>query len=140
MLIVVDTDIVNYYIKNDKIWVDYKRLLKEKSADDSSNWVLCFATIQELFSWTLTEAKYDESVTSFIKECNIANVTLSCCRAAARIRNYYGRTETRWHDVWIAATAIDNNLPLVTNNPRHFSRLERKFRLKLVTKIRSKKE
>jgi tRNA(fMet)-specific endonuclease VapC len=27
------------------------------------------------------------------------------------------------HDMWIAATALERNLPLVTRNPRHFSRV-----------------
>jgi len=27
------------------------------------------------------------------------------------------------HDVWIAATAIERDLPLVTRNPRHFRRI-----------------
>jgi len=133
MLVVVDTNIVNYYIKNDKIWDEYKRLLKEKSADDPSNWVLCFATIQELFSWSLTQPDYDESITNFIKSCQIAPVTLSCCRTAARIRNFYGRTEARWHDVWIAAIAVDNHLPLVTNNPSDFGKLTRKFNLHVLS-------
>lgn len=27
------------------------------------------------------------------------------------------------HDVWIAATALEKNIPLVTHNPRHFTRI-----------------
>jgi len=130
MLVVIDTNVINYYLKNSLEWGKYNKLLNENRVASFVDWVLCFATIQELFSWSITQPKYDEPINEFIKSCRIAPMTLSCCKTAAKIRHYY-MGEARWHDVWIAATAVDYNIPLVTNNPNDFNRLIEKSNLKV---------
>lgn len=133
MLVVVDTDIVNYFLKNEPIWNNYEQKLLSIGAPNLFNWVLSFATVQELFVWAIQDKKYDTIITQFVMNCRLAPVTLSLCKTAAKIRASLNRKNTNWHDVWIAATAVDNNLNLVTNNVSHFTNLPKGFKLNLIT-------
>ncbi len=132
MKLVIDTDVINYHLKNDPTWTEYEKILKDNGAKSRADWVLCFATAQELLRWSLEQKEYHEKILEFIKSCVIAPVTLSGCQTAALLRQTAGG-ERRWHDIWIAATAIDNNLPLVTNNAKDYRIFETKFKLKIFT-------
>jgi predicted nucleic acid-binding protein len=122
MLAVIDTNVINFYLTNDVRWGNCVSILDANDIKLLKDWVLCFATVQELYGWALRERSYEKGIEALIQSCRIAPMSLSLCRATANLRLRLERSETKWHDVWIAATAIDNNLTLVTNNVRDFRR------------------
>lgn len=135
MRLLVDTCVIIYYFQRDPSWEGYSKLLKDHGAKELTDWVICFATAQELFLGSILHKQKTTEVADFLQRCLIAPLTLTVCYKAAQLRNLVGKTkERKWHDIWIAATALDHGLTLVTNNAKDFKPFVAKpFNLKLLT-------
>jgi len=124
--VVLDTNIVNYLIKGENIWKNYNELLNKNNVSNYEDWVLSFATITELFLWIIKDRSIESSIISLIELCPMAPTNISLCRKTAELANRISREryKSKWHDIWIASTAIEYRFPLVTNNYEDFKIFE----------------
>ena len=136
-LILLDTNIVNFILLDSPELQNYAWILNGK------RFALSFATMAELVLWKLMDMeKQDkllfrdamEKLNNFILDCVIFESSPSISfRAAALAFNYKKkhiekdeksdsniRFNKRWHDWWIAATAIEHKLDIVTHNAKDF--------------------
>lgn len=125
----MDTDVVSYVFKHDTRGRDFAPLLLGRSV------AVSFMTVAELRLWARSRdwgpVRRDEletfldryAVLPWSDEASTlwAEVTDVARRAGRRIQTA---------DAWIAATAIQYGLPLVTHNPKDYAGIER---LRLLT-------
>ena len=144
--ILIDTDIMNYIIKKET-----PELSKFESFLEEKKIVLSFVTIAELSFWRfqLIENKKNKreiqnfmnQLNNLISDCEIINSNVSISQIAASLAYDYKRKNKkekadnpdsikkirfskRWHDFWIAATALEYKLMLVTNNIDDFKNIK----------------
>ena len=135
--ILVDTNIVSDIIQGSEKFLKFKDIVQGKQL------VLSFASLPELYMWK--EEKPDrellEKINDFINDCRVIYSNIQIAMTVAKIAYEYEkrrkksefRHSRRWHDFWIAATAIENKLPLLTNNIKDFKWIGEKFGLNLLT-------
>jgi predicted nucleic acid-binding protein len=113
--IVVDTDIVSFWFKDDTRITQYRRHLIRKLL------ILSFATIAELDDWAVQRrwgAQRRERMERHLKRFVFCPVDREMCRLWAEVRQssrQQGRLIAN-ADAWIAATAIACGAPLLTHN------------------------
>jgi len=117
--VVVDTDVISYVFKGHSRAADYA------SALDGKQIVISFMTVAELKRWAIKRrwgverlAKLDQQLRQLI----VYPVDLDLCQKWAEVMmaaERIGRPMSS-QDAWIAATALQENLPLVTNNAKDF--------------------
>jgi len=135
--VLVDTNIINYILKGSK------ELEKFQSKIVGKQLVMSFASLPELFLWVEGEPSKEqrEKINDFINDCRVIYSNIQIAMTVAKIAYEYEkrrkksefRHSRRWHDFWIAATAIENKLPLLTNNIKDFKWIGEKFGLNLLT-------
>ena len=123
--IVVDTNVINYMLKKQPQFEKFRPFLERKQL------VLSFASVAELFFWKRIVKDEKERkrrmriLQEFIRRCMVIHSSLSLCIRAASLAYLFqkrgSKFRRKWHDIWIAATAIELNIPLVTNNKKDFS-------------------
>lgn len=131
--VVVDTDVVSYLLKDDTRAEYYRPLLKDKTL------IVSFMTIAEMDRWALvrqwgTTRRYHYE--KFMEQFIIYPSNRSLCAIWADITEalrLQGLVIT-CGDAWIAAAALQQNIPLVTHNARHYSAIDG---LSLITQARS---
>jgi tRNA(fMet)-specific endonuclease VapC len=120
--VLLDTDVFSYLLKrNDPRAEAYHRHVRGKSL------AISFVTVGELYwgaekrGWS--EAKRADLETS-LRSVIIVPFDLDVCRAYARLgalKTKDGSSRTiAANDRWIAACAIRHDIPLISNNRRHF--------------------
>lgn len=121
-LVLLDTNVVSYLFKGDTRAMDYAPLL------EGHRLAVAFMTIAELFEWALTR-KWGRTRLTQLEQTLATYVTIpidvDVCRQWGEIRAQQqaaGRTIAP-QDAWIAATARQHRLPLVTHNPRDFQHI-----------------
>lgn len=117
--LVVDTDVISILIKSHSLAEEYRAILSGKQI------VVSFMTVAELKKWALKRkwganriARLDQQLKNFV----MYNVDLDLCQRWAEVMTAaesLGRPMSP-QDAWIAATALQMRLPLVTNNTRDF--------------------
>ena len=122
---IVDTDIFSYWFKGDIRGEPYREYAKGYYL------ALSFATVGELYHWSLRKrwgdvlkAKLREAISEFLI---IPSDDQVCYKfAEARLPQYKGQPHDLigYDDYWIAACALRFNCPIITNNYRHFSRIQ----------------
>lgn len=145
--VILDTNIVNYYLTNSeeltrfsKILEGRKRALSFATVAELTFWKFQLINEQKATKLSKTEVQTMLiNLNSFIVESEfiVPNTTISQIAAELafkyekdrkqnRTKDLYSNEEirfrSRWHDFWIAATAIEKKLTLVTNNVTHFDR------------------
>lgn len=117
---VVDTDVVSYLFRRDTRANLYRPHLENKLL------VVSFMTVAELYRWAeernwgeVRRAGLEERLRSFVvfpfdRSLCIKWAQVMCC--ASRNGQPIGPS-----DAWVAATALLHQIPLVTNNGRHFA-------------------
>ena len=114
--IVVDTDVFSFIFKGDTRTQIYRPML------NSFTPCLSFLTVAELYRWSIVRKWGVKQVDSLKRE--IAGYFIlehddATAWEWARITSVPGK-QIGFSDAWVAASAIRNGLPLLTNNRKHF--------------------
>ncbi len=116
---VVDTDVYSFVLKNNQQAQRFAEPLRECQI------VLSFQTVAELFKWTVVRNWQPPQITRLeaaLNNCIIAPYDRDLAWVWARITGLCqqnGRSISS-SDAWVAAVAIRYNIPLLTNNLRHY--------------------
>jgi tRNA(fMet)-specific endonuclease VapC len=117
--VLLDTNVAIYHATDHSLGVRYRALV------DRRRQVLSFASAAELM-YTGFRAREPKKVARFWRAWfpvhTVLLPDLETCEIWARIAaDCHRRGRPREHnDLWIAATALRHDLPLVTHNRRHF--------------------
>jgi predicted nucleic acid-binding protein len=131
--VVIDTDVVSYLLKDDTRAEYYRPLLKDQTL------IVSFMTITEMDRWALVRQwgttrryYYEKFMEQFIIQSSSRNLCAiwADITEALRLQVFV----LTCGDAWIAATAMQLNIPLVTHNARHYSAITG---LSLITQTRS---
>ena len=128
--LVIDTDVMSFYFKNDTRFADYAPAL------DGKQLVLSFMTLAELYLWQELRkwgANRRELMMREIRERYIVfPADRNLCQQWAIIKTEAQRMGRVLNtaDAWVAATAVVLSIPLVTHNAKDFNFLPQ---VKIVT-------
>ena len=120
--IVVDTDVISYVLKGDTRAERYRPHL------DGKTLVVSFMTVAELERWAAENhwgtVRLDE-MRSYLEKCVIHPPDFETCRIWADINRNAMRSGIgiSCADAWIAATAIQHDIPLVSHNRKDMARI-----------------
>lgn len=121
--VVVDTDVVSFYLKNDTRFEQYAMHL------DGKQLVISFQTLAELLLWqelhNWGEVRRKRTSELISRQFVIYPVDQQLCQRWAQLRSEVQRAGRviQSADAWIAATALLIEVPLATHNGRDFSQL-----------------
>ncbi len=118
--IVVDTDVISFVFKG------HSQAAAYASALDGKQVILSFMTVAELKRWAIKKHWGTDRVAKLnelLRQVIVYPVDLALCQRWAEVMV---AGETKGHpispqDARIAATALQKNLPLITNNSKDFS-------------------
>ena len=123
MAVIVDTDVVSFLLKKDSRAVLYRPHLEGLPK------IISFMTPAELRRWEFQNnwgARRIKEAREFLNNFTIVHSDEELCEIWAKIirdANKYGNPiETA--DAWVAAVALLFDVPLVTNNRRHFENVK----------------
>ena len=123
-MIVVDTDVVSYLFKLHPLADPFI------SALEGHRLFVSFMTLAEIEHGML-RAKWGERLQHrmhrHLEKYEVVNSTRELCRLWSMVMEESASKGRRIspEDAWIAATALRLNLPLATNNRKHFAHLDR---------------
>ncbi len=119
MNLLIDTDVLSFTYKKDSRSTLYESYLKENFL------IISFMTLAELNLWTLRNnwgEKRKNNLAEFLKDYLVIYADEKFCEIWAEIKSDAHRKgrpiETA--DAWVAAVALMFDIPLVTNNRKHF--------------------
>ena len=121
--VVVDTDVLSFYLKNDSRFANYAQEL------DGKQLVISFQTHAELMLWQEIHnwgtARRDRVKNLIAQQFIVFPVDEQLCRTWAQLRSDVQKAGRILHaaDAWIAATAVALGAPLATHNARDFSQV-----------------
>ncbi|HYE63628.1 MAG TPA: PIN domain-containing protein [Phycisphaerales bacterium] len=120
--VAVDTDVFSYMLKQDTRRARFERHLERAEP------VLSAMVVAELYRWALIHKwgpRRQQALEDAIRRHIVVPLTPTTSRIWADVfvaRNRMGRRIGE-SDCWIAATAIEFGIPLVTNNERDFANI-----------------
>ena len=121
--VVVDTDVVSFFLKGDTRARRYEKHLQGKQL------VLSFMTIAELHRWSLERSWGEERkarLEEYLRKFIVSPADTELCKIWGQIQAL-AKAKGRpigVADAWIAATAVRYNIPLVTHNLKHYSNVD----------------
>jgi tRNA(fMet)-specific endonuclease VapC len=119
----LDTDICSYIIKGNN-----ENIKQNLVSHQSSHICISSITKAELTFWSLKRSseKITKTINDFIKMLDVVPFDTASADIYAALRNNLERSGTIIGnmDLLIASCAIANNAILVTNNEKHFSRID----------------
>jgi tRNA(fMet)-specific endonuclease VapC len=123
--ILVDTDILSYYFKGiDKVVKNFEKYLENHETIN-----ICIITYYEIISGLkYKDAKKQLKLfLEFAKDCNILPLTNKSVEVSAEFYANLRKAGTPLDDIdlLIAGIAFENDLILVTNNEKHFSKIKK---------------
>jgi len=110
----LDTDILIDYLRGQEMARDF--LL-----DGQHLYIISTITVAEIYSGK--ETKHDEKqkrIEEFLQNFFIIPVTIQIAQRAGELRRDYNQP---FADMIVAATALQNNMPLVTRNIKHYKEI-----------------
>jgi len=119
-VILLDTNIVSFIFKGDSRAKEYAPHLQGKRL------AISFMTVAELYQWA-TIRKWGSQRIKQLEQTLMSNYTvlsfdIALCQKWGEIRakrRAMGKPISP-EDAWVAATALQHDLPLVTHNPKDF--------------------
>lgn len=119
--VLLDTDVFSYLLKNDTRALLYRPHVRGKTI------AVSFVTVGELYAWAERKAWGEARRTELersLRSAVIVPFDLEVCKVYAKLSNLKtkeGADRTiAANDRWIAACALRHQIPLVTNNRKHF--------------------
>ena len=119
--VLLDTDVFSFLMRNDSRGNAYKRHNKNKTVSVS------FVTVGELYygaekrNWS---PKNRQALEDRIRAVVVVPYDAQLCRVYGKLRGSLPAGITiAANDLWIAACAMRHNIPLITNNRKHFERI-----------------
>jgi len=120
----LDTDIVIYWLKN-----KYPEINKKIKKIDEECIFISSITVAELYFGAYNSAKQEENkqlIDELLGKINVIHFDESAAECFGKIKSLL-KSQGKIicdSDLFIAAAAISNDLVLVTNNERHFERID----------------
>lgn len=121
--LLLDTDVASYLFKNSPRAKPFRPLLKDKQP------TLAFVSIAELYKWTLKRrwgpdkiAQLETALRRYVVIPYDRELAWAWARVVATCEDT-GRPMSP-SDAWIAAAALRHQLPLLTNNVKHYEAAE----------------
>lgn len=118
MIDIWDTNICIYFLQN-QLPAKAKEVIKNRTLDNHIG--VSVITEIELLSWDQTTENDTLIIKKFISSNKIFELENSIKSKTAEIRKLY---KTKLPDAIIAATAIENDLTLITRNSKDFSKID----------------
>lgn len=121
--ILLDTDVVSYLLNRHRLASEYEKLLINRTP------MISFMTVAEMYRGALKKnwgEKRNAELEAHLQQFAIVPFSLQVCKAFARICDS-GETRGRridTADALIAACAVSLQIPLLTNNKRHFDGID----------------
>jgi tRNA(fMet)-specific endonuclease VapC len=117
--LLVDTDVISYFLKGDSRASRYEKLVEGKQL------MVSFMTVAELYAWAFQRkwgdkqfARLAEHLTSYAICPSGRYLCLLWAHVSSTSKNRGNPISCA--DAWIAATALKYSVPLLTNNAKHF--------------------
>lgn len=129
MAYLIDTNIISYGFKQDTRIEPYKPILEKHTL------FISLISVAELYFWAETrgwQRRQRQHLAQYIGQYEVLPINDQLCKLWAYTRavsRSYGH-QISPNDAWIAATALQFDLPLVTHNPKDFRPVEN---LRLIT-------
>ncbi len=122
--VLIDTDILSYFFKgNPNVISKFEEYLQNFDVIEIS-----IITYYEIISGLLAKnaIKQLSIFDDFVTNCHILPMTQKSAQISANLYASLRKSGNTVDDIdlFIAGIAIENNITLVTNNERHFSRIE----------------
>ena len=118
-MVIVDTDVTSYLLKEDSRAALYRPHLFGLPK------MISFMTLAELRRWELQSnwgVKRIRQAREFLNDFTVIYADEELCRLWAKIKSdaYRKGRPIETADAWVAAVALMFDIPLVTNNRKHF--------------------
>lgn len=118
-MVIVDTDVTSYLLKEDSRAALYRPHLFGLPK------MISFMTLAELRRWELQSnwgVKRIRRAREFLNDFTVIYADEELCRLWAKIKSdaYRKGRPIETADAWVAAVALMFDIPLVTNNRKHF--------------------
>jgi len=118
--ILLDTDVLSYIIKDLPVAAALRPVVFGKRI------AVSFMTLAEIHEgvfrshWGETKRR---KIFDSLRQCVVLPFTINVCEIWGRVRAKRKQQPISVGDAWIAATAIAYELPLLTNNVKHFQNI-----------------
>ena len=129
--ILLDTDVASYLFKNSLRARSFRPLLQGKRP------ALAFVSVAELFKWTLKRQwgkqkveQLESALRQYVTIPYDRDLAWAWARSVAACEDA-GRPIAP-SDAWVAAAALRHDIPLITNNVKHYEAAEALCGLKLL--------
>jgi len=122
--VLIDTDIISYFLKgNEKVFLKIQEYLKDFDRINIS-----IITYYEIVSG-LTFKNAEKQLQIFEEFCSTSTIIYLSINSIKMSAEIYANQRKKWEavddiDILIAGIAISNDLVLVTNNTKHFGKIE----------------
>lgn len=118
-LVVVDTDVLSFIFKHDSRGAAYKPHLAGKEV------IISFMTLAELSQWAIRSnwgTARKRKLEAYRKPFTVFHSDEDLCHKWAHVMEDARRNgrPIQTADAWVAATALLHDIPVVTNNRKHF--------------------
>ncbi len=130
-ILLLDTNIVSFLFKGDSRADSYAPYLCDHIL------AISFMTVAELFQWAAVRnwgKRRTNQLEASLHRYTVLPFDIEVCRLWGEVRasGYAEGRPISSQDAWVAATAIQHNLPLVTHNPSDFEVLDE---LQIITTV-----
>ena len=123
MMYLVDTDWIILHFRGNR---EVARRIEELTPDGIGISVVSMGELYEGVYKVSDPTRSEEALQLLLSEIDVVPIDDEVCRIYGQQRGRLraGNADTGNNDIWIGATAIRHGLTLLTNNRRHFERMQ----------------